>query len=160
MHNIAPLILPWTAGEGSGLVAMDMLVSFRDWFSDDDIITESTEWGSGLSTIWLVLSLMTTASSLRWRVASDDVGKSAGWSLLSSALSWKPSSVIITVQTESSRVLLRWWSSRMVGATVLLISYYQLIVTLMAEDRGGVSAEFKAALCCGGRACSSAWTPG
>lgn len=80
---------------------MEMSVSCRDWVRGDDIITGNTEWGSGLSTIWLVLSLMTAASSLRWRDASDDVGKSAGWSPLSSALSWKPSSAIFTTQTNS-----------------------------------------------------------
>lgn len=48
----------------------------------------------------------------------------------------------------------------MQDATVLLITYYQLTVKLMAEDREGDGAEFMAALCCGGRACSSAWTPG
>lgn len=43
----------------------------------------------------------------------------------------------------------------MLGATVQLITYYQLTVTLMAEDREGDGAEFMAALCCGGAACSS-----
>ena len=134
---------------------MGMSICSRDWLSADDIITANTDWGSGLSTIWLVPSLMTTASSLRWRHASDDVGRS-----LSSALSSKTSSAIFTTLTElSCWVLLRCWSSRMVGATVLMITYYQLIVILMAEDREGDGAEFKVALCFGGRACSSAWTP-
>lgn len=44
-----------------------------------------------------------------------------------------------------------------VGPTMWLITYYQLTVIFMAEEREGGSAEFMAAQCCGGRACSSAW---
>lgn len=45
---------------------------------------------------------------------------------------------------------------QMLDATVLLMTYYQLTDTLMAEDREGDSAEFMAALCCDDRAYSSA----
>lgn len=44
----------------------------------------------------------------------------------------------------------------MAGATLELITYYQLTVTLMAEGREGDGAEFRAAPYCRGRACSSA----
>lgn len=39
----------------------------------------------------------------------------------------------------------------MIGATVLSITYYQLIVALMADSGDVGDATFKAALCCGGR---------
>lgn len=89
---------------------MDMSVCCCDWLRGDDIIAGNTAGGSGLSPIWSVLSLMTAALSLRWRDASDDIGKSGGWSwssstsvqslLLTTGRSWKPSSAIFTTQTE------------------------------------------------------------
>ena len=101
------LMLPWSAGECSGLVAMDMSVGCWDWLRGDDIITGNTDGRWGLSPIWTLLSLMTTVLSLRWRDASDGIGKSADWSLsssvqslLSTGLSWKSSSAICTKQTE------------------------------------------------------------
>lgn len=80
--------------------------------------------------------------SLRWRDASDDAGRRA-----SSVPGWKLSAAIFTTLTELSSLVFIWVEAEC-WATVLLTTYYQLRVDLMADRGDGGNAEIMAVQRC------------
>lgn len=123
----------------------------RDWWSSGDVISGNIGSGLGLSTMWTVFSLMTTASSVSWRDARDDVGTSLGFNS-SSVQRWKLLAAIFTTLTvQSSLVLWRGESDCWCHSE---ITYYQLTVKLMVEDWEDGNAEIMADQCWWCRACS------